>query len=170
MGNGANAMYNNGWANGYANGAPYGAACAANGYGYAPAPYERTGACMHDVECAKESAAKDAEIAMLKSERYADKVREDAKQYGIEVYKELKGNITEVTKQITDEIAAIKEKENNRWTDQLVVNANISNGLTALSGQVKGTADLVAQITRTAVPKSAICNFDCGCNGCGNNI
>ena len=122
------------------------------------ASYEGSGACMHDIETTKECAAKDAEIARLKAEKYADGVREDAKQYGIEVYKELKKDITE-----------LKDAQAAKWTDQMVVNANLSNAVTALDGQAKSTANLVAQITRTAVPQSAICNFGGGC-GCGNNI
>ena len=119
--------------------------------GISATSYEGTGACMHDLETAKECAAKDAEISRLKSEQYANNV-------GIEVYKELAGKINE-----------IKETQNAKWTDQMVVNANLSNAVTALDGQAKSTANLVAQITRTAVPQSAICNFGGGC-GCGNNI
>ena len=121
--------------------------------------YEGTTACMHDVDNARAMAEKDAEIARLRSEKYADGVREDAKQYGIEIYKELKKDITE-----------LKDANNLKWTDQMVINANVSNGLTALSGQAQATANLVAQITRTAVPSSAICNFNGGCSGCGNNV
>lgn len=126
--------------------------------GVMAASYEGTNACMHDVEIARECAAKDSEIAMLKAEKYADGVREDAKQYGIEIYKDLAARINE-----------LKDVQNAKWTDQMVVNANLSNAITTLDGQAKATAGLVAQITRTAVPQSAICNFGGGC-GCGNNI
>lgn len=51
-----------------------------------------------------------------------------------------------------------------------VVNANLSNGLTALSGQAASTAQLVAQITKTAVPSSAICNFNSGCGSCCSSV
>ena len=144
----------------------------ANAYGYNGGPcYQKSGACMHDIETTERIAEKDAKIAKLESERYADGVRDEAKQYGIEVYKELKGNLTEVTRELTAKIDDLKERQNDKWTDQAVINANITNGMTALNGQVQATSALVAQITKTAVPKSAICDFGCGCNtGCGNNI
>lgn len=129
------------------------------GNGYYAQSYEGSMACHHDIDTAERMAAKDAEIARLRSEKYADQVREDAKQYGIEVYKELKKDITD-----------LKDRMSDKWTDQMVVNANLSNGMTALKGQVVSTADLVAQITRTAVPQSAICNFGGSGCGCGNNI
>lgn len=160
-------------ANGYVNGYAGNANCVgyANGYAYAAPCYQKSGACMHDIETTERMAEKDAKIAKLESERYADGVRDDAKQYGIEIYKELKDNLTEVTKELTGKIDFLKEKQNEKWTDQAVINANITNGITALNGQVQATSALVAQITKTAVPRSAICDFSCGCNnGCGNNI
>lgn len=142
-------------------------------YNYNPSSdYNGQVACKHDIASAERMAEKDAEIARLKSEKYADAVRDEAKQYGIEVYKELKGNLTEVTKELTQKIDFLKEKQSEKWTDQAVINANITNAITALDGQVKSTAGLVAQITKTAVPESAICSFsgrNGGC-GCGNNV
>ena len=122
--------------------------------------YEYHNATMHDIEDTQKLAAKDAEIAQLKSEKYADAVRDDAKQYGIEIYKELAGKINE-----------LKDAQSLKWTDQMVVNAQVSDAITALDGKATNTASLVAQITRTAVPQSAICNFGGGCNGgCGSNV
>lgn len=123
------------------------------------AAYEYHNATMHDIEDAQKLAAKDAEIAQLKSEKYADAVREDAKQYSIEIYKELAGKINDM-----------KDLQNAKWTDQMVVNAQISDAITALDGKANNTASLVAQITRTAVPQSAICNFGCNNGGCGANV
>lgn len=126
-----------------------------NGYAF-----EAHNATMHDIEDAQKLAEKDSEIAMLKAEKYADGVREDAKQYGIEIYKELAGRLND-----------IKDAQAAKWTDQMVVNAQMSDAITALDGKASNTANLVAQITRTAVPQNAICNFGCGCNsGCGNNV
>lgn len=114
----------------------------------AAAPYEMTGACMHDVDTLKELMAKDAEIAKYKSEKYADGV-------GIELYKYIDG-----------ELKDIRATQNAKWTDQAVINANVNQGLTALSGQVAAVANTVNQITKVAVPQSSICNFGCcGCNG-----
>lgn len=125
--------------------------------GYA---FEAQNATMHDIEDVQKLSAKDAEIAQLRSEKYADAVREDAKQYGIEIYKELAERLNDM-----------KDVQNAKWTDQMVVNAQMSDAITALDGKANNTASLVAQITRTAVPQAAICNFGCGCNtGCGNNV
>lgn len=115
----------------------------------AVAPYEMTGACMHDVSTLKELMAKDAEIAKLNSEKYSDKV-------GIELYKYIDG-----------ELKDIRATQNAKWTDQAVINATMNQGLTALSGQVTAVANTVNQITKVAVPQSSICNF--GCCGCGCN-
>ena len=112
------------------------------------APYEMTGACMHDVDTLKEFMAKDAEIAKYKSEKYADGV-------GIELYKYIDG-----------ELKDIRATQNAKWTDQAVINATLNQGLTALSGQVTAVANTVNQITKVAVPQSSICNF--GCCGCNN--
>lgn len=112
------------------------------------APYEMTGACMHDVDTLKELMAKDAEIAKYKSEKYADGV-------GIELYKYIDG-----------ELKDIRATQNAKWTDQAVINATMNQGLTALSGQVTAVANTVNQITKVAVPQSSICNF--GCCGCNN--
>ncbi len=112
------------------------------------APYEMTGACMHDVNTLKELMAKDAEIAKYRSEKYTDTV-------GLEVYKYFDGQLKD-----------LREAQNAKWTDQAVINANVNQGLTALSGQVAAVANTVGQITKVAVPQSSVCNFGCcGCNG-----
>lgn len=111
------------------------------------APYEMTGACMHDVDTLKELMDKDAEIARYRSEKYSDNV-------GLELYKYIDG-----------ELKDMRADQNARWTDQAVINATVNQGLTALSGQVTAVATTVNQITKVAVPQSAICNFGCcGCN------
>lgn len=111
------------------------------------APYEMTGACMHDVDTLKELMEKDAEIARYRSEKYSDTV-------GLELYKYIDG-----------ELKDMRADQNAKWTDQAVINATVNQGLTALSGQVTAVADTVNQITKVAVPQSAICNFGCcGCN------
>lgn len=111
------------------------------------APYEMTGACMHDVDTLKELMAKDAEIARYRSEKYSDTV-------GLELYKYIDG-----------ELKDMRADQNAKWTDQAVINATVNQGLTALSGQVTAVANTVNQITKVAVPQSAICNFGCcGCN------
>lgn len=126
--------------------------------------YQNSNATMHDIEDTQKLAEKDAEIARLNSERYSDAALASAKEFTtqatIDIYKELKADIN-----------TMKEQAAGKWSDQAVINANITNGMTAINGQVQSTAALVAQITKTAVPTSAICNFGCGCQtGCGNNV
>lgn len=123
------------------------------------ATFEGTNATMHDIDDVKQMAAKDAEIAQLKAERTAHEVEDRAKDYSIEVYKELAGRLNE-----------LKDAQSLKWTDQMVVNARMSDAITALDGKATNTANLVAQITRTAVPQSAICNFGGSCSSCGSNV
>lgn len=116
------------------------------------AVYENSNICVHDAQMMQELAQKDAQISRLESEKYADSV-------GLGLYKYIDG-----------ELKSIREQSNTKWTEQAVVNANLSNGLTALSGQAASTAQLVAQITKTAVPSSAICNFNNGCGSCCGSV
>lgn len=109
--------------------------------------YEVQGACMHDVDMAQKLAQKDSEISQLKGERYTNNA------------------VIDLYKYVNSELTSMKEKAAANWTDQAVINANVSTGITTLKGQVDGIASTVAGITKTAVPSSAICNF--GCGGCG---
>lgn len=116
------------------------------------AVYENNAVCVHDMQMTQELAQKDAQIARLESKQYTN----DAV---IDLYKYVDG-----------EFKTMREQLNAKWTEQAVVNANLSNGLTALSGQAASTAQLVAQITKTAVPSSAICNFNSGCGSCSGSV
>lgn len=116
------------------------------------AVYENNSVCVHDMQMTQELAKKDAEISRLQGEQYTNNAV-------IDLYKYIDG-----------ELKGMREQSNGKWTEQAVVNANLSNGLTALSGQAASTAQLVAQITKTAVPSSAICNFNNGCGSCGGSV
>lgn len=116
------------------------------------AVYENNAVCVHDMQMMQELAKKDAEISRLQGEQYTNNAV-------IDLYKYIDG-----------ELKSIREQSNGKWTEQAVVNANLSNGLTALSGQAASTAQLVAQITKTAVPSSAICNFNSGCGSCCGSV
>jgi len=122
--------------------------------------FENTPTCMHDLDVARELAEKDAKIAKLESDMHTDAAKASMKDYTdravIDVYRELKADIN-----------GIKSDNAATTAAQAVVNANLSGAITTLQGQVTSTASLVAGITKTAVPKSAICNF--GCSGCGND-
>ena len=116
------------------------------------AVYENNAVCVHDMQMTQELAKKDAEISRLQGEQYTNNAV-------IDLYKYIDG-----------ELKNMREQSNGKWTEQAVVNANLSNGLTALSGQAASTAQLVAQITKTAVPSSAICNFNSGCGSCCGSV
>lgn len=116
------------------------------------AVYENSNICVHDAQMMQELAKKDAEISRLQGEQYTNNAV-------IDLYKYIDG-----------ELKNMREQSNGKWTEQAVVNANLSNGLTALSGQAASTAQLVAQITKTAVPSSAICNFNSGCGSCCGSV
>lgn len=124
-----------------------------NLFGARPAAvYENANVCVHDMQMTQELAKKDAEISRLQGEQYTNNAV-------IDLYKYIDG-----------ELKGMREQSNGKWTEQAVVNANLSNGLTALSGQAASTAQLVAQITKTAVPSSAICDFNNGCGSCGGSV
>ena len=96
----------------------------------------------------KECEAKDMEIAQLKSEKYTDRA------------------VLDLYKYVDGEFKAMRETANTKWTDQAVTNSLLNTGLTSLNGQVQSIANTVNEITRVAVPSSAICNFGCCNNGC----
>lgn len=123
-------LFGGGWNRGY-------------GYGYGGS------ACLHDVAEAQVVAEKDSIIAELKAERYADKVRDDAKDYGIAVYKELKQDITE-----------LKDNMNRRWTEQAVLNEHQTDVARCMEKQIRDIEHLLHHITRTAIPSDIVIDFD----------
>lgn len=112
------------------------------------APFETHGVCQHDIQTLKELEAANAQIARLESEKYTDKT-------GLEIYKYFDGQLKELRATI-----------NQRFAAQDVINANMQSSLGVLKSQVDASAALLASITKTAIPKSVICNFDPCCNGC----
>lgn len=108
--------------------------------------FEQAYATQHDIDDVRTIASKDAEIARLNAKIYSD-------ESDLAVYKQVQG-----------EINALKEQMNAKWTDQAVVNAVTSNNISTLNNQVLNMNNILGQITKTAVPSSAICNFG---NGCG---
>lgn len=77
--------------------------------------------------------------------------------------------LLEVYKYFDGQIKDIRAGQNDKWTEQAVINCQNSSGLKVLASQVADVTATVNNITKTAVPTSAICNFgnSCGCN-CGN--
>lgn len=131
---------NGGWFGGWGNGwngGPYGSPC-----GY-------FGACGNgaafDMGVNEALAQRDAEIARLQAKAYSD-------ESDLAIYKYFDGQIKELRKELCD---------------QKVFNATVNGALGTVGGQVKELQATVNSITRTAVPESAICDFDshrnCNC-------
>lgn len=102
-----------------------------------------------EIDLIRENYAKDMEIAELKSNSVTD------------------SKILDLYKWVDGELKTMRENDNQKWTDQAVINATTTNGLTALKGQVDAVTVAVAEITKTVVPQSVICNT--GCNSCCGN-
>ena len=118
------------------------------------APFENQGVCQHEMQTFKELEDAKAQIARLESEKYTDST-------GLEIYKYFNGQLQELRATI-----------NQRFTAQEVINANTQSAIGVLNSQVTASANLLSSITKTAIPKSVICNFDpCCCNdGCQTNV
>lgn len=118
--------------------------------------YETSPVCVHDLDMVKQLYEKDSELSRLKSEQYTNGVANDLRNYVDRIfyngYKEVKADIS-----------GVNDKINENATAQAVINATVNSGLSTLAAQAEQTAAIVAKITKTAVPKSAICNFGCGC-------
>ena len=125
--------------------------------------YEKSAACMHDIDTSRDIAQKDATIARLESEKYTDAAKQEIKEYTTK-------GILDLYKYIENEMKTMKESANNKWTEQAVFNSTVNSGLTLVGNQIAGLQATVAGITRTAVPSSAICNFGCNCNCNNGNI
>lgn len=74
--------------------------------------------------------------------------------------------IIDLYKYIEGELKQMRQQQNDKWTEQAVINCKTSSGLSVLSSQVQDIDNVLKSITKTAVPKSAICDFGCGCNPC----
>lgn len=108
--------------------------------------------CSEDHLVNRYEAAQQAKIADLETKIALRDANTYSDQKLLEVYKYFDGEI----KDIRTTICANREA-------QAVVNANLNASVVALNGQVAATAATLAGITRTAVPRSSICDFGCGC-------
>lgn len=93
----------------------------------------------------EELSNKNREIAQLTAEKYSD-------NSDLALYKYFDGKLEEM-----------RDKYETRFAEQAVINANVTGSISALSQQVRESANLLNDITQTAVPSSKICNFGCGC-------
>lgn len=116
--------------------------------------YEAECACMGDIKATKELMGKDAEIARLQSEKYTNDTE-------LQLYKYIDGQL----KDIRNTVELNKDNANAKFAEQAVYNATVNGTLSTVAGQISGLQTIVGQITKTAVPSSAICNFGCGCSG-----
>lgn len=94
-------------------------------------------------------AARDAEIARLNAKVYSD-------ESDLAVYKYFESKLT-----------TINERINAMELSQAQTNSAVNASLNVLNSQVQAANETLANITRTAIPTSAICNFDGTCN-CSN--
>jgi hypothetical protein len=108
--------------------------------------------CSEDHFVNRYEAAQSAKIAELETQVALRDANTYSDQKLLEVYKYFDGEV----KDIRATICANREA-------QAVVNANLNASVVALNGQVAATAATLAGITRTAVPRSSICDFGCGC-------
>lgn len=115
------------------------------------------GSCHENTPVTRYELGQEQKIAELQSQI----ALRDANTYGdqkiLELYKYVDGEFKDVRANM-----CANEKA------QAVINANVESGLNVLSSQVASVSATVANITKTAVPTSAICNFGCGCNTCCN--
>lgn len=108
-----------------------------NGYGYG-----------YDNNMQQDIIAQQAsEIAFYRAKSYSDET-------GLAQYKYVDGRLRE-----------LEERMHQNEVAQTAFNSTTTASLNTLAAQLNDARATLASITRTAVPKSAICNFD-GCNSC----
>lgn len=90
----------------------------------------------------RELSEKDSEVARLKGEKYTD-------EHILNTYKYIDGRLRDVEKQISDNAAA-----------QAVINCKLDCGINLLNQQVASINNTLALITKTAVPKSIVVDFN----------
>jgi len=134
---------NTGWNNGCANGVAYNT----SGIG----PYD-AGCCSENHLVNRYEMAQEQKISELQSQIALRDANTYSDQKLLEVYKYFDGEVKDIRATMCANDKA-----------QAVVNANLNASVVALNGQVAATAATLATITKTAVPRSSICDFGCGC-------
>lgn len=117
----------------------------------------RTTTCSENMPVSRYELSQENKIAELQSQIALRDANTYNDQKLLEVYKYFDGQLKD-----------IRAGQNDKWTEQAVINCQNSSGLKVLSSQVADVTAVVDSITKTAVPTSAICNFN-GCN-CGNTL
>lgn len=128
-----------GTALGILNGGGMLAGMAGNGMGYGFGYGNGCMATMNDLRLSQEVAARDAEIALLKSEN-------DAEKKMVEVYTALDVK----TNKIREELQAFKDAQNAVNAQQGIYNATVGS-------DVRELQRILGQLTRVVIPNGAIC-------------
>lgn len=109
-------------------------------------------------------AAKDAEIAKLKSES-------DMKQNMVEVYTALstqdgkmRDRIEAMGKELIDKITVERESRLLAEKEQAVFNQSMIGTTSTMASQIKQLQGVLAEITTNVVPASKVCATGCCCN------
>jgi hypothetical protein len=110
------------------------------------------GGCTEDHLVNRYEASQSAKIAELETKIALRDSNTYTDQKLLELYKYFDGEVKDIRTSISTNREA-----------QAVINANLNASIVALNGQVAATAATLAGITKTAVPRSAICDFGCGC-------
>lgn len=99
-----------------------------------------------EIELIRENYAKDMELAQLKAEQSMD------------------SKVLDLYKWTDNQLKTMRDTQSTNWTEQAVINATVTNGLTSLKGQVDSVTTAVNAITQTVVPQRVICNTGCNCS------
>ena len=118
----------------------------------AATPFENQCVCQHDMALMEKLNDAKAEIASLEAQKYSD--ASDLKLY----------------EHFDKKISELKETMNARFSAQEVINANVNAAINVIKSQVADSAALLSSITKTAVPKSVICDFNAGCGTCQTSV
>lgn len=113
------------------------------GYGMGPMGYPV------DLYQSQLMAQKDAEIARLNAKVYSD-------ESDLAIYKYFEGKISALEAEIA-----------NNKLEQCKFNSTVTATLGTIGGQIASLQNLMASITKTAVPQSAVCDFNSCCT-CAN--
>ena len=115
-------------------------------------PFENQGVCQHDMDLMEKLNDAKAKIASLEAQKYSD--ASDLKLY----------------EHFDKKISELKETMNARFSAQEVINANVNAAINVIESQVADSAALLSSITKTAVPRSVICDFNAGCGTCQTSV
>lgn len=112
-------------------------------------PLTATNTCSEDHLVSRYELEQQETIAKLQS----DIALRDANTYNDQ-------KMLEMYKYLDSQLKDIRSTQNDKWTSQAVINCQVSSGLDVLNSQATSLANTLSAITKTAVPTSAICNFN----------